>query len=798
MHTKVANPGLTSVRLGLYTNNAGAPGTLLGSGLASSGFTGTAPFRASLAEPIRVIPGVTYWIGVLAIGENFDFQGTSQVNGFDYDLTTGQSTLPNPWTGTRSDGDVLVSIWAEQSRVFDLSAGGRLGPPVLAHPFQPAFEEYVAPLRSTPYKDAVLADFPISFVQLNQDNAADWQLGPVYWGASNPETSDGPSGYWPNAVSAVEDGHAYFFNSTNNLQYISASNVFNVGVTSFTIEFWYRHNDIQTGEEYTIFITQEVNDVRIAYQSDSFGGTFLNVYINNGGDFLQWSVSLDGGWHHVVLSSDSFNYNLYVDNNDLGAQTAFSGTGYYGSDAYWGADPGVGSGGRFALDEMALYDYPLSGYQVSQHWLRSISPPPPVAGAQNVNVNRVTETDAARGIVVPQNIAVTRVIETDAARGLTDSKSAAVGRATETDVARTITWTKARALTRVTETGVARTLTSAKVAAVNRVTETGVARTLTLFKSGSLTRVTETNVARALAGTKARSVNRATETDITNALARLKTKLIGRATETDSAGTLTKGIGALNRVIETDAARALTASKVAAISRVSETGVARSLVALKSRLLSRVAETDLARALAASKVRGVGRAVETDAAQALNRSKVVTLGRAIETDSANTITSPGKINRVTETDIARPLVRLKTKGVNRVIETNLARVIIWTKSQGIAKISETNLARTLVPLKTKVIVRVTETDTARPLTHPKSLGIARTVETDTARLLVRIVLVGRVFELDSARTFTIVRGTRYMGKPTTGHATGGRHGQVIAPEAGRPRTQPSKGRPALS
>jgi hypothetical protein len=354
------------------------------------------------------------------------------------------------------------------------------------------------------------------------------------------------------------------------------------------------------------------------------------------------------------------------------------------------------------------------------------------------------------------------------------------------------------AINQVIETDVARALVASKSKAVARVTETDVARTIIWTKSKAVARVTETDVARALGRSKNAAVQRVTETDLARALSRLKSALIGRTNETDIAQSFSTGIRSINRVIETDTARALTSSKVSALNRVSETDLARSLTALKSRALSRVSETDLSRSLALNKLRALGRAVEGDVARVLNVSKVRALGRAIETDFANTITSPGKVNRVTETDTAQPLVRLKTKALGRATETDLARTIIWSKAFSLARVTETDTARPLTPLKVKVILRVTETDTARALTHPKSRGIVRAVETDLARQLPTLRPILRVLETDYANALTVARGTRYMGKPSTGWAAGARRGHALAGDTGRPSTPPTKGRPAQS
>ena len=106
---KVANAGLSSVELGIYTGGGAAPGTKLGSALVGSGFTGTGPYFATLASPVAVTLGTFYWLAAVGVGEQFDWQGDS--GGF-YSIDAAASPLPATWVEF-STGSNNAIIWGE-------------------------------------------------------------------------------------------------------------------------------------------------------------------------------------------------------------------------------------------------------------------------------------------------------------------------------------------------------------------------------------------------------------------------------------------------------------------------------------------------------------------------------------------------------------------------------------------------------------------------------------------------------------------------------------------------------------
>lgn len=109
---KVANPSFSTAKLGIYSDSAGAPLTLLGSGTAVAGFTGTGLFFADMATPIAVVSGTQYWLAVSATGEQADLQGTSAA-GVGKE---GIGAMPGTWSAGGNMAATPV-IWGEDSPV---------------------------------------------------------------------------------------------------------------------------------------------------------------------------------------------------------------------------------------------------------------------------------------------------------------------------------------------------------------------------------------------------------------------------------------------------------------------------------------------------------------------------------------------------------------------------------------------------------------------------------------------------------------------------------------------------------
>jgi collagen type VII alpha len=105
---KVANAGLTSVRLGIYD----ASFNLLGVATVASGFTGTGVFSADISgSAITIVNGTTYVLAYWGTGEQVDIQGTTGGTG------TREDTAANFPAALGADGTmgVLPVLWVEDA-----------------------------------------------------------------------------------------------------------------------------------------------------------------------------------------------------------------------------------------------------------------------------------------------------------------------------------------------------------------------------------------------------------------------------------------------------------------------------------------------------------------------------------------------------------------------------------------------------------------------------------------------------------------------------------------------------------
>jgi hypothetical protein len=115
--SKVANasPATTSVELGIYTNSAGVPVTLLGSATNTTAaeIQATTPFKVTLATPVAVVASTSYWLAVRTVGSGgWDFQGDPATA---WSIQTGTSGLPATWAQTSTASSSGVLIWGEDA-----------------------------------------------------------------------------------------------------------------------------------------------------------------------------------------------------------------------------------------------------------------------------------------------------------------------------------------------------------------------------------------------------------------------------------------------------------------------------------------------------------------------------------------------------------------------------------------------------------------------------------------------------------------------------------------------------------
>lgn len=111
--TKVANPTLTAMQMGVYSDAAGVPGTRLAFANVDSlaAAQGAMPFCATLATPLAVTAGTTYHLCVAPTGEQYDWMGTAAAGAYSEDAALA-GVLPATWTQSNVGGN-RVAIWAD-------------------------------------------------------------------------------------------------------------------------------------------------------------------------------------------------------------------------------------------------------------------------------------------------------------------------------------------------------------------------------------------------------------------------------------------------------------------------------------------------------------------------------------------------------------------------------------------------------------------------------------------------------------------------------------------------------------
>lgn len=98
--------------------------------------------------------------------------------------------------------------------------------------------------------------------------------------------------------------------------------------------------------------------------------------------------------------------------------------------------------------------------------------------------------------------------------------------------------------------------------------------------------------------------------------------------------------------------------------------------------------------------------------------------------------------QVTETDLAQPVGRRKSKAVNQVTLTNTSQAVGRRKSKAAGQSTETDLAQTFTILRSYPVGQVVETDAAGTTTKQVSATEALAVGGDVATDRVTLDLVG--------------------------------------------------------
>lgn len=271
------------------------------------------------------------------------------------------------------------------------------------------------------YAAAVLADNPTNYWRLSDTGHTAADIG------STPNTGTyqgfGQQQSAPGAL--LNEPSATGFNTGASQGWVSLNNPQPFAPTACSVEFWvkFRGGPLPIMRIYTNFDSGGQLQAVNAQPIDSAGNVLvapffaLTMFIANTGhnqDFLSVPPGVqlvDGQWHHVVMvetSSISGSYTYYIDtlNKSLahgppvGAPITLSGSGT-------GSLFGLASGGSFAnavFQEMAFYNYALTGAQVSAHYAAAFSSPLPIRASETSGHRINYLLDTAGWPAGPRNI----------------------------------------------------------------------------------------------------------------------------------------------------------------------------------------------------------------------------------------------------------------------------------------------------------------------------------------------------------------------------------------------------------
>jgi Concanavalin A-like lectin/glucanases superfamily len=296
----------------------------------------------------------------------------------------------------------------------------------------------------------------------------------------------------------------------------------------------------------------------------------------------------------------------------------------------------------------------------------------------------------------------------------------AVGQAAETDLAQAIAEAKTRGLTQAPESDAAQAFAELKTRTVGQASSVEVAQMLT--------------------PSKLKAIGQALEGDVANNVRAVETVPFGQASELDAALVLVRAkVSAVAQAQEPSSAQAMAGGKARAVSQASEQDTAQSVGHGKTSAMGRADEGDLAQAIAASETRGVAQVAETDAAGVMGRSKLRAIGRASETDEAQAFSTSANrivaITQATETDSARPLGRVKAKGVSQAGEVDIAQALQRVKYKSLATATEADSALALARVKGRTTGHAAELGAAFAFTHAKAKTLQQTLELDSAQII---------------------------------------------------------------
>jgi len=344
-----------NIRVGTVSGSAFAPVL----SVQSTGMTGSGPYGTwTFDSPLALTPNTLYAFDVgMPSGSGWRVASTNW----------GQ----NPYAGGQaaSSGDNGVGTgtlwWRDADRNFHVD---------------------MTPAPPNPYEGAVRGDGPVVYYRLNEGagsaTAASIGSDGTFGGAVNGAITFGTGSAFGALGTAANLGtNGYIVTgpatggdpSGNIGQYLCAD-------STASLEFWMKTTQDGNRAGWNAYALSGADNSK---STGGGGGTDLwwgtnwhgkigIAYGDNHADDFATSTALnDNAWHHVVITRNGANVNIYVDGNatpDASYTNFTTGTGSYKWNEI-GRNQGL-SGSHFnsAIDEVAIYNYVLSGQDAADHY----------------------------------------------------------------------------------------------------------------------------------------------------------------------------------------------------------------------------------------------------------------------------------------------------------------------------------------------------------------------------------------------------------------------------------------------
>ena len=296
-------------------------------------------------------------LGRNSVANNQSYQGYWRVGGDNLNGWPGQPSS-SFFAGTIDDVAVYPTALSKDAVLAHFAASGRAAPPATS--------------PTDAYGRSVVTDQPLSFWRLDETS-----------GSTAADSSD--NGLDATYVGTVTQGAAGALNGFGRAATFDGasggvvSTAGQSGPSRYATELWFSTSTTRGGKLIGFGDAQTGNsssyDKQVYLTND--GRLIFGVY-NGGFDTITSAPHQnDGSWHHVVAMQGPAGMALYLDDVLVGTNGATSNQGYggywrVGGDnlAFWPDQPDSNYLDG-TIDEVAIYDGPLSAAQVDSHYLAS-------------------------------------------------------------------------------------------------------------------------------------------------------------------------------------------------------------------------------------------------------------------------------------------------------------------------------------------------------------------------------------------------------------------------------------------